>query len=60
MSSIQNIRAAKYRFNEHCENHRCRIGECDLRKQLWLDYMRSAEHWGGYKLPPAELLRGLL
>lgn len=50
MAGIAAIRTAKDTFNEHCTNHRCRQGECDTRRELWLAYMREAEIWGGYKI----------
>lgn len=48
--SIPTVRAAKFRFEDHCGTHMCRIGQCEERKALWLAWMREAEIWGGYKL----------
>lgn len=50
MAGIAAIRTAKDTFNEHCTNHRCKQGDCDTRRELWLAYMREAEVWGGYKV----------
>ena len=53
---------AKNEFNDHCTAHKCKIGTCDDRRNLWLAYMHAAEVWGGFKTATldAELLRGLL
>jgi hypothetical protein len=46
------IRTAKGKYEDHVEKHRCRIGKCDERRELWLTYMRQGELWGGYKPAP--------
>ena len=49
-ATMATIRSAKYKYEEHVEKHRCRIGKCDERRELWLKYMREGEIWGGYKV----------
>lgn len=46
MSNIADIRAAKQRYNDHIEQHKCRTGECEQRRAMWLAYQATAGRWG--------------
>ena len=46
MSTMQDVKDAKARYDNHCERHRCRIGKCDQRRWLWLAYQQTGENWG--------------
>lgn len=46
MTTIGDIRAARAAHEEHVATHKCRPGECELRKRLWLHYQKTAERWG--------------
>jgi hypothetical protein len=46
VTTSDNIKWAKNQFNDHCAEHKCLTGECDRRRELWLEYMGVAEQWG--------------
>lgn len=46
MTSADDIRYAMFLYDDHVARHKCRIGQCEERRSLWLAAMRVAEQWG--------------